>query len=144
MSNEKHSMIEKVNEILGDERELIVLKGKLYQPLQEHRKEDNQPYYSFKLKVIKKINDDMYSQGYNSYSCIMPVERSKQISTEEMRAMKDNEVICLCSARASVRSFANKTTGEQVTVNNINLYVVDLMFTREIKKEVAAGKALRI
>ena len=58
--------------------------------------------------------------------------------------MKDNEVICLCAPRAYVRTFLNNKTGEQVAVNNVNLYCVDIMKVRQIKKEFEQVKSLKL
>lgn len=140
----KSEVLEKVNAILGSENELIVLKGKMFMPMQHKRQEDNESYYTFRLKCIKRANDDTYSQAFNTYYCIMPVEVSKRFSQEDIRDMKDNEVICICSSRAIVKNFVNNKTGEQIAVNNINLYCVDIMMIREIKKEFEHGKTLKL
>jgi|LSQX01.2.fsa_nt_gb hypothetical protein len=145
MSKEiKSEVLEKMNEILGSETELIVLKGKMFMPMQHKRQEDSESYYTFRLKCIKKANEDAYSQAYNTYYCIMPVDVSKKFTQEEIKEMKDNEVICICAPRAYVRTFVNNKTGEQVAVNNINLYCIDLMKVREINKQFEKVKSLRI
>ncbi len=144
MSKEiKSEVLEKFNNILGSETELIVLKGKMFMPMQHKRQEDSESYYTFRLKCIKKANEDAYSQAYNTYYCIMPVDVSKRFTSEDVKEMKDNEVICICSSRAFVRTFVNNT-GEQVAVNNINLYCIDLMKVREINKQFEKVKSLRI
>ena len=74
----------------------------------------------------------------------MPVDVSKKFTQEEIKEMKDNEVICICAPRAYVRTFVNNKTGEQVAVNNINLYCIDLMKVREINKQFEKVKSLRI
>ena len=62
MSKEiKSEVLEKMNEILGSETELIVLKGKMFMPMQHKRQEDSESYYTFRLKCIKKANEDVYS-----------------------------------------------------------------------------------
>ena len=145
MSKEnKSEVLERFNEILGSETELIVLKGKMFMPMQHKRQEDNESYYTFRLKCIKKANEDAYSQAYNTYYIIMPVDVSRRFTSDEIKAMKDNEVICICSTRAYVRNFVNRKTGEQVSVNNINLYCVDLMLIRYINKEFDHGKTLKL
>ena len=140
----KSDVLEKFNEILGSENELVVLKGKMFMPMQYKRQEDSESYYTFRLKCIKRANEDAYSQAYNTYYCIMPVEVSKKFTQEDIKEMKDNEVICICSPRAYVRTFANNKTGEQVAVNNVNLYCVDIMKVRQINKEFEQVKSLKL
>lgn len=142
MKNE--SLLAKINDLLGEEKELIVLKGKLFSPAEVKRQEDQAIYYTFRLKVLKAANDDAYAQSFNTYFIIMPAEVAKRYTREQIREMKDNEVILLCSARAGTREFVNKNTGEKVTVNNISLYGLDIMFTRQIKKDSENAKALKI
>lgn len=145
MSKEfKTEVLEKFNEILGSETELVVLKGKMFMPMQHKRQEDNESYFTFRLKCIKRLNEDAYSQGYNTYYCIMPVDVAKRYTPEKIKAIKDNEVICICSPRAYVRNFLNSKTGEQVAVNNINLYCIDIMMVRSIKKEYEQEKSLKL
>lgn len=136
-------VLEKFNEILGSETELVVLKGKMFMPMQYKRQEDNESYFTFRLKCIKRANEDAYSQAYNTYYCIMPVDVSKRFTQEDIKEMKDNEVICICSPRAYVRTFVNNT-GEQVAVNNINLYCIDIMMVRQINKEFEQVKSLKL
>ena len=140
----KSDVLEKFNEILGSENELVVLKGKMFMPMQYKRQEDNESYFTFRLKCIKRANEDAYSQAYNTYYCIMPVDVSKRYTQEDIKEMKDNEVICICSPRAYVRTFANNKTGEQVAVNNVNLYCVDIMQVRKINKEFEQVKSLKL
>lgn len=140
----KSEVLEKFNEILGSETELIVLKGKMFMPMQHKRQEDNESYFTFRLKCIKRANEDAYSQAYNTYYCIMPVEVSKRFTSEDVKEMKDNEVICICSPRAYVRTFVNNKTGEQVAVNNVNLYCIDIMMVRQINKEYEQVKSLKL
>ena len=145
MSKEiKSDVLEKFNEILGSENELIVLKGKMFMPMQYKRQEDNESYFTFRLKCIKRANEDAYSQAYNTYYCIMPVDVSKRFTQEDIKEMKDNEVICICAPRAYVRTFVNNKTGEQVAVNNINLYCIDIMMVRQINKEFEQVKSLKL
>lgn len=140
----KSDVLEKFNEILGSENELVVLKGKMFMPMQYKRQEDNESYFTFRLKCIKRANEDAYSQAYNTYYCIMPVDVSKRFTSEDIKEMKDNEVICICSPRAYVRTFVNNKTGEQVAVNNVNLYCVDIMKVRQINKEFEQAKSLKL
>lgn len=140
----KSDVLEKFNEILGSENELVVLKGKMFMPMQYKRQEDNESYFTFRLKCIKRANEDAYSQAYNTYYCIMPVDVSKRFTSEDVKEMKDNEVICLCAPRAYVRTFINNKTGEQVAVNNVNLYCVDIMKVRQINKEFEQAKSLKL
>lgn len=140
----KSEVLEKLNEILGSENELVVLKGKMFMPMQHKRQEDSESYFTFRLKCIKRGNEDAYSQAYNTYYCIMPVDVSKRFTLEQIKEIKDNEVICICSTRAYVRNFLNNKTGEQVAVNNINLYCVDIMMVRQIKKEFEQEKSLKL
>lgn len=140
----KSDVLEKFNEILGSENELVVLKGKMFMPMQYKRQEDNESYFTFRLKCIKRANEDAYSQAYNTYYCIMPVDVSKRYTQEDLKEMKDNEVICLCAPRAYVRTFVNNKTGEQVAVNNVNLYCVDIMKVRQINKEFEQAKSLKL
>ena len=145
MSKEiKSGILERLNEIMGEEKELIVLKGKMFMPMQHRRQEDSESYYTFRLKCIKRGNEDVYTQAYNTYYCIMPVDVAKRYTQEEIKGMKDNEVICICAPRAYVRNFVNSKTGEQVSVNNINLYCVDLMLIRQINKEFEHGRTLKL
>lgn len=137
-------VLEKFNEILGSENELVVLKGKMFMPMQYKRQEDNESYFTFRLKCIKRANEDAYSQAYNTYYCIMPVDVSKRFTQEDIKEMKDNEVICICAPRAYVRTFVNNKTGEQVAVNNINLYCIDIMMVRQINKEFEQVKSLKL
>lgn len=140
----KSDVLEKFNEILGSENELVVLKGKMFMPMQYKRQEDNESYFTFRLKCIKRANEDAYSQAYNTYYCIMPVDVSKRFTSEDVKEMKDNEVICLCAPRAYVRTFTNNKTGEQVAVNNVNLYCIDIMIVRQINKEFEQVKSLKL
>ena len=92
--------------------------------------------------MYKKSNEDAHSQAYNNMlyyasGCI------KEVYTGDIKEMKDNEVICICS-RAYVRTFANNKTGEQVAVNNVNLYCVDIMKVRQINKEFEQAKSLKL
>ena len=84
------------------------------------------------------------ARAYNTYYCIMPVDVSKRFTQEDIKEMKDNEVICICSPRAYVRTFVNNKTGEQVAVNNVNLYCIDIMMIRQINKEFEQVKSLKL
>ena len=59
----KSEVLEKFNDIMGKENELVVLKGKMFMPMQYKRQEDNESYFTFRLKCIKRANEDVYSQG---------------------------------------------------------------------------------
>ncbi|NTV91478.1 MAG: hypothetical protein HGA22_14150 [Clostridiales bacterium] len=116
------SMVAKINAILGEESELIALKGKFFSPAEVAKKDGGEIYYTFKLRVPKGINEDKYNQSYNSYYLIMPAEISNRYTKDEITNFKNNEVIVLCTPRAGTRSFKSKQTGDDITVNDITLF----------------------
>lgn len=143
MSN-KNELMQKVDILLGAEKELLILKGMLLSPKVCTTKDSKQEYYTFMLKTIKAMSTDEYAQGYNTYHCIMPVETSKKYTKEEISGLKNNEVLCLCSANAHVKKFDKKETGEEFTVNNITIYVNDLMLIRTIDNTRTVQKAINL
>lgn len=140
MSAKVNEMLKKVDNLLGQEKELIVLKGMLFSPAMAHTQEGNHPYYSFKLKVLKNSGSDEYGQSFNTYYCIMPSEVAKGFTQQDITTMKNNEVICLCSANAQVKTLGEK----KISVNNISLYCHGIMMTRAINRETPYQKAINL
>lgn len=143
------SIMKKLTTVLGNETELIVIRGQLKNPQKVQKEDGSGYYYTFQLKSIRQSNpDEAYSQGYNTFYCIMSSNVAKTYTDEQMSGMKENEVIALCSlnARAKTTQYTEKTTGEVVerTYNNITLYISDLLQTRSIQKELTNKKAINL
>ncbi|MEM4935347.1 MAG: hypothetical protein QXY78_05390 [Thermoplasmata archaeon] len=133
--------LEKVNNLLGEEKELIILKGKMFSPQLSKTQEGNETYYTFKLKCLKNISNDEYGSAFNTYYCVVPSAVSKDYTEKDFaETFKNNEVVVLCSANAST-----KTLGQNnVVVNNIRLYVTSIMLSREITGEKKIHKAINL
>jgi hypothetical protein len=140
MSEKSGDLLKKVDNLLGNEKELIILKGMFFSPAMAHTQQGNNPYYSFKLKVLKNTGSDEYGQSFNTYHVIMPSEVAKDFPQQAITAMKNNEVVCLCSANAQVKVLGEK----KINVNNISLYCHGLMMTREILRETTFQKAINL
>lgn len=129
MKVEKTEFLEKVNNLLGEEKELILLKGKMFSPQLSRTQEGNEVYYTFKLKCVKNISNDEYGSAFNTYYCVVPTAIAKDYTEEDFsERFKNNEVVVVCSANASV-----KTLGQNnMVVNNIRLYASSIVLSKEI------------
>lgn len=135
-----NEFMKKVDGLLGQEKELIVLKGKLFAPQKASTKEGNETYYTFRLKTLKKSSNDEYGQSFNTYHCVMPTDVSKNYSEQDIQALKNNEVLCLCTFNASVKTLPNSGA----VVNNITIFVNDVMLVRSIDSNMVVHKAINL
>jgi len=119
--------IENINILMDEEKELIVLKGKMIQPQLCKTKNNNEDYYSFKLKTLKKNSNDEYGQSFNTYYCVVPVIVAKKYSKDDVSVLKNNEVLCICNMSAMTKKLQNGAL-----VNNITVFVNYMKLVREI------------
>jgi len=137
--SKNESLLEKFNSLMGEEKELILLKGQMINPSKRKKKDSEEVYYTFSLKTVKKMGEDEYSQGYNTYQIIVSVEKSKQFTDEQIKAMKNNEVLVLLETSCHIRKF-----GDNGRDNKITFYLVEIMQTKEIKREMPDIKAVNL
>lgn len=137
--NKTESLLDKFNKMMGNEKELILLKGQFINPAKAKKKNSDDTYYTFGIKTLKKMGTDEYSQSFNTYQVIVPVERSKHYTDEQIKAFKNNEVLVLVESNCHI-----KRIGENGKVNNITLYLMDIMQTKEIIREIPDTKAVNL
>ena len=127
--------MEDFNLMLGSERELHILKGQLLNPVILSKKDGSGHYMSFRLKTLKQISNDEYSQRNNMFQIIVSEEKAKKFGSAFFREVKNQEVIVL----VDVSNMTKKgNTGSPVYFNNTSYYLIDIMKTRDItKKEIA-------
>lgn len=134
-----NEMLKKVDTLLGTEKELIILKGKLTVPQKAATKADGEIYYTFRLKTLKRSSNDEYGQSFNTYQIVVPCDVAKNISESELSALKNNEVLCICQANANAKVLPNGAV-----VNNISLFVIDMMLSRSIDNVTILQKAINL
>lgn len=143
MKNENVSananMLLKINDLLGSEKELVVLKGKLITPSKHKTADEKGIYYSFHLRTLKRLSTDEYGTTFNTYHCIVPVEVSKRYSDDEISSFKDNEVICLLSVNCRIK----KLQGD-VVVNNATFFVNDIVLIRNVDNTINNEKVINL
>ena len=91
-TNTETKILESINILLGAEKELIVLKGQLQNPVRREKKDTRETYYEFVVKTLRKNSDDEYGQGYNRYHCVMPSDVAKNFNDDLIKELKGNEV----------------------------------------------------
>lgn len=128
-------VMEDLNKMLGEERELHILKGQLLNPVILSKKDGTGHYMSFRLKTLKQISDDEYSQRNNMFQIIVSEEKAKKFGSAYFKEVKDQEVIVLCD----ISNMTKKgNSGSPVYFNNVSYYLIDIMKTRDItQKEIA-------
>lgn len=140
MKNEINiDLLQKINDMLIDEKELIVVKGKLTQPQKQSTTDGKGIYYSFQLRVLKKLGIDEYATTFNTYHCIIPQDVAKRYSDDEISSFKDNEVICLMSANCRTKKLDNGAI-----VNNITFFVNDMVLIRTIDNNINSTKVIKL
>lgn len=129
----KKETLQKLQEMLGENKQMVLVKGQLLKPVAVPKKEGGDLYCTFILKQVKSFSDDEYSQGYNNFLCIMPSEIFSRYTREEIAAMKGNEVLAVLEISNIVRNLQ----GQQgpYTVNNTTYYVHDITQTKTLKEE---------
>ncbi|MEM0173433.1 MAG: hypothetical protein QXI16_02885 [Sulfolobaceae archaeon] len=133
MKIEKTEFLEKVNNLLGEEKELLLLKGKMFSPQLSKTQESNETYYTFKLKCVKNISNDEYGSAFNTYYCVVPSIIAKEYTEKDFaERFKNNEVIVICSANASIKTLGQNNN---MVVNNIRLYATNIILSKEITGE---------
>ncbi len=130
----KQETIKKYQEILGDKKQFLIIKGQLLNPVAVPKKESGDLYCTFNLKESKMYSQDEYGQAFNNYHCIIPSDIFGQLGPESITAMKGNEVIVFVEASCFIKKLTG-TTG-QFTVNNISLYVHDIALTKQLQSEL--------
>ncbi len=130
----KQETIKKYQEMLGDKKQLLLIKGQLLNPVAVPKKDSGELYCTFNLKESKMYSQDEYGQAFNNYHCIIPADVFGQIGPDAITAMKGNEVIILVEASCFIKKLTG-TTG-QFTVNNISLYVHDIALTKQLQQEL--------
>jgi hypothetical protein len=126
----------KLEGILGENKELHILKGKMINLQLVTTKDGKGSFYAFDLICVKKFSEDEYGQSFNKYHMVMPVELSKEYKQEDMAGMKNNEVLVVVNTNSQVKVI-NREGLDPIKVNNISLYVIDIFKTKEICKAVA-------
>lgn len=126
--------IEFFKEILGNERELHVLRGQLLNPVIMTKKDSTGHYLAFRLKTIRSINDDEYGQRNNNYQIIVSEEKAKKITSEFFRNVKDQEVLVL----VDVVNMLRKSNNGPLYFNNVSYYLIDIIKIRDIVKKTSA------
>lgn len=140
MKNEGNiELLTKIDMLLADEKELIILKGKLTQPLKHTTNDGKGIYYTFQLRTLKKLSSDEYGTAFNTYHCVMPVDVAKRYSDDELSSCKDNEVLCILSANCRTKKLTN-----DVVVNNITFFVNDMVLTRTINNTITNSKVINL
>ncbi|NMB98229.1 MAG: hypothetical protein GYA02_16750 [Clostridiaceae bacterium] len=142
MKIEKTEFVEKVNNLLGEEKELILLKGKMFSPQLSRTQEGNEIYYTFKLKCVKNISNDEYGSAFNTYYCVVPSAVAKEYTEKDFaEKFKNNEVIVICSANASTKTLGQNNN---MVVNNIRLYASSIILSKEIVADKKIHKAINL
>ena len=132
LKNEVKEM-EYFKEVLGEERELHLLRGQITNPVILSKKDSSGHYLAFRLKTIRNINDDEYGQRNNNYQIIVPEERAKQITSEYFREVKGQEVLVM----VDVVNILRRSNSGPLCFNNTSYYLIDIIKTRDIKQKVA-------
>ena len=133
----------KLDSLLGDGKQLIVLKGLMQNPGIRFTQEENKKYYEFDLKVLTTKGTDEYNTSYNRYHIIVPVEVAKQFTDDEIKSMKNNEIIVLVDSSCSVRNIS-KDREKPVFKNDLTLYVTDMQLIRHVEKAIENKKVINL
>lgn len=121
--------MEELNDFLGKERELHILKGQLLNPVIIAKKDGTGHYMGFRLKTIKQASDNEYLQVSNMYQIIVSEEKCKKLGSAFFKELEGQEVIVLVNVNNYTRRGNTNTT---VYFNNVSYYLVDIMKTRDI------------
>lgn len=118
-----------LNELLGKERELHILKGQLLNPVILSKKNNAGHYMGFRLKTIKQVSDDEYLQMNNMYQVIVSEEKCKEFGSAFFKELTGQEVIVLLD----VNNYTKKgNSNMSIFFNNVSYYLVDIMKTRNV------------
>lgn len=120
---------EVLREIIEEQSEIVILRGQLMNPVACSTKGKGEKYYTFELKVLKRMSDDAYGVGFNMYHMVMPVDVSKQFNDTEIAGLKGSEIIATCELNART-----KKLDSGAIVNNVSLYASEIEFVRNISK----------
>ncbi|WP_202709705.1 hypothetical protein [Sporosalibacterium faouarense] len=139
-----NDLLTKLNELLKDEKELMILKGQLQSP-EKQIKEDGQIYYTFTLKTVKKYTNDLYSTGFSTYYIVIPTSVSAKLSDDDIKDMKGNEVLVLLDPSCRTKIITARESGNKYKVNhNINLYCIDIMKVRDVERTIDNSKVISL
>lgn len=121
--------MEELNNYLGKEREMHILKGQLLSPLILAKKDNTGHYMTFRLKTIKQISDDEYMQSNNLYQIVVSEEKCKQFGSAFFKELTGQEVIVLLDVNNYLR---RGNSSMPLYFNNVSYYLVDIMKTRNV------------
>lgn len=136
-------MLEKFKELLGDNSQLVLLKGQL-RNIERKAKDTGEIYYTADLRVPRLNSDDIYGTSFNIMNVCFSTEyvTANGLGDSHMKQLKDNEVILLISLVSSI--FVNKN-GDNIYKNNrVLFYVEDHMLSRSIEKHELKQKSYNI
>lgn len=134
MKEKNNEMITKINNLMNDNNNLLLLKGQLIKPMRQV-KENGEVYYTFILKTLNKYSDDDYSQNYSMFYCVLSTDRSLHYSDEDLKALKNNEVIVVANITGIVKQI-NAQTGKFYVNSRNSIFVHDVYLNREINRTV--------
>lgn len=125
---DNNEIMQKLQELIGTESEMLVLKGRFQNPERFATTKTQEIYYTFMLKTLKSGGDNEYSAGYHTYQIVIPTAISNNYTDDDIKNYKDKEVIVLCSLSGIVKK------GETRKYNNISIYAEKIKITKEFSQ----------
>jgi hypothetical protein len=124
-------MNQKINELLGEKKQLFIVRGQLLYPEQVQKQETGELYCTFTLKESKNFTEDEYGQAFNTYFCVIPAAVFGEIGSEKIKQMKGNEVTVSAEISNYIRRIKT-ANGQSITVNNVSYYVHGLELSKQL------------
>lgn len=124
--------MELLKDFLGKERELHVLRGQLINPVIITKKDGSGHYMGFRLKTIKQDSEDEYLQMSNMYWILVSEEKCKRLGSSLFKELAGQEVLVKVEVSNRVK---NPDIKMPVYYNYVSYFLVDIMKTRDIKKD---------
>lgn len=93
-------------EVLGNNEDMVIVKGKLMRPEPMEKKDRSGFYIVFEIKVVKESEGSKYDHQYNSYSVIVPSMEVKEMAPI-IKAYKNCEVLAIIRPNARIRRGSN-------------------------------------
>lgn len=120
---------EKVLELMGNEQDLLLIKGQLVRPELRQKKDGSGQYIVFEIRVVKDGGGSKYDLQFNQYSIIV-LSSDVQEMGPVIKQFKDSEVLAVVRPNARVRKGQNGGK-----FNNIDLYLDAIFLVEQLKKE---------
>lgn len=140
--------LKKVNDLLGDEHDLILVKGELNK-IDKCFKEDGSVYYMGDLRVLRNTNTGSeYDIKTSNYLCCFGSEfvLDAKLDDDKMKALKNNEVLLILNCLSNIKTIKSKKDGveDSFKVDNVRFFVQDVLLTKKLEKVSQTKRTIKV